>query len=114
MDINGRPGVADERSHIVDWQADEVMGNGNESALLARVERKTPYTGKRDDLLVAAAIAGTWDMADKVKIIAPERLDSNARQINNLCDGKQNYSIYDELRLLPASASAINKLEKKI
>lgn len=75
VDIDERPAVVDGRLRVGDWEGDTIMGKGRKSALLTLVERKTLYTiivkltGKRADLLAAAAVHALEPIRSKVKTI---------------------------------------------
>ncbi len=75
VDIDERPNIVDRRARIGDREGDAVMGKGRKSALLTFVERKTRYTvivklsGKRADLLAAAAIEQMKPLNTQVKTI---------------------------------------------
>lgn len=75
VSIDERAAVVDRRCRVGDWEGDTVIGKGRKGALLTMVERKTLYTvivrltGKRADLLAAAAICHMAHLKDKVKTI---------------------------------------------
>lgn len=75
VDIDARPAIVEARRRIGDWEGDTIVGKGKKSALLTMVERKSLYTiivrltGKRADLLAAAAVLHMKSFANKVKTI---------------------------------------------
>ncbi|WP_346836609.1 IS30 family transposase [Microbulbifer sp. SAOS-129_SWC] len=75
VSIDERPEVVDLGNRIGDWEGDTVIGKGRKGALLTLVERKSLYTvivlltGKRADLLAAAAVAHMVHLKEKVKTI---------------------------------------------
>ncbi|EMF0898152.1 IS30 family transposase [Enterobacter hormaechei] len=75
VSIDERPAVVDRRSRIGDWEGDTIIGKGRKGVLLTMVERKTLYTvivrltGKRADLLAAAAIEHLASLKARIKTI---------------------------------------------
>lgn len=79
--IDERPAVVDRRARVGDllddsrWEGDTIIGKGRQGALLTMVERKTLYTvivrltGKRSDLLAAAAVEHMAPLRARIKTI---------------------------------------------
>lgn len=75
VSIDERPAVVDRRTRTGDWEGDTIIGKGRQGALLTMVERKTLYTvivrltGKRSDLLTAAAVEHMAPLKARIKTI---------------------------------------------
>lgn len=76
--IDERPPVVAEKSRIGDWEADTIIGKGQQQALVSLTERKSKFillkkVERKTDALVKAAIIGLLKpYADKLKTITSD------------------------------------------
>ena len=83
-DIGNRPDIINRKQRIGDWEADTVVGLGQESALLTLVERKTKY------LIIVRLNGLTAEETAMAMIGALKRHKANAHSVT-MDNGKEFY-----------------------
>lgn len=96
--IEGRPSVVDERKRIGDWEADTIIGQNHQQAILSLVERKSKLCLlKKVERNTAEAVERAINellcpLAEKVKTITTEQdIQRVTLRLNNRPRKRLNY-----------------------
>jgi hypothetical protein len=114
VDISQRPAIVDQRTRMVDWEGDMVVGRKNRGGLVTRVERATRFlvAGRARNKQASNFTAITHELLHWVPKPLCHSLtlenDTKMQVMNTLPDTKK-WRFTSQIRMHPGSVVAMNK-----